>query len=197
MSKQTNKSVRVAVLAMFTALVIVLQFMSYFIKIGTFNLSLVLIPIVLAAVLFGQNYAAALGAVFGVTVVAASVTGLDAGGNILFNSSPVLTSAVCILKGAAAGYSAGLVSRLLKSKSSLASITAAAATVPVVNTGIFTACMLLFFKGTLTSWANGTDLVYYTVFGLVGLNFIIELIINLVAAPAILTAAEAIKKIRR
>lgn len=197
MSKKANKSLNVAVLSMFTALVIVLQFMSYFIKIGTFNLSLVLIPIVLAAMLFGRNYAAILGGVFGVTVVFASIMGLDAGGNILFNSSPVLTSAVCIVKGTAAGYIAGIVSEALAKKNQYVAIIAAAVTVPVVNTGIFSVSMLLFFKDTLTVWANGADLVYYIIFGLVGINFIIELIINLIAAPAILTAVKAIKAVCR
>ena len=45
MSKKIIRMVQVAMLA---AIIVVLQLLSYVIKIGTFNLSLVLIPIVVA-----------------------------------------------------------------------------------------------------------------------------------------------------
>lgn len=195
MSKQANKSMNTALLGMFTAIVIVLQFMSYFIKIGTFNLSLVLIPIVLAAVLYGPKYGSILGGVFGVIVVIASIAGLDGGGNILFNSSPVLTTLVCLVKGIAAGFFAGLVANALKGKNLYLAVVLAAMTAPLVNTGLFCVSMVLFFKDTLTVWANGADLVYYIIFGLVGINFIIEFIVNVVASPAVLTVVKTLKKV--
>ena len=54
-----TKMVQVAILM---AIIVVLQLLSYVIKIGTFNLSLVLVPIVVGAVLFGKKTGAFLGA---------------------------------------------------------------------------------------------------------------------------------------
>lgn len=197
MANAKSKATNTAILGMFTALVVVLQFLSYFIKIGTFNLSFVLIPIVLSAVLYGAKTGAVLGGVFGVVVVIASVAGLDGGGNILFNSSPVLTTLVCLIKGVAAGATAGGIANLLKKKNLYLAVILAAVTAPIVNTGIFSVSMVLFFKDTLTAWANGADLVYYIIFGLVGLNFLIEFAINVILSPTILSIAKGAKRIMK
>ena len=55
--------------------------------------------------------------------------------------------------------------------------------------------MFIFFKDTLTVWAGGTDIVYYAIVGLVGINFIIELIINIALSPAVLRVTKAVQKI--
>jgi ferrous iron transport protein B len=56
-------------LALFTAIVVVLQYLGSFIRFGTFSISLVLIPIVVGAALYGPAAGAWLGFVFGVTLV--------------------------------------------------------------------------------------------------------------------------------
>ncbi len=194
MSISKNK-VNPALMGMFTAITVVLQLLSYAIKIGTFNLSLVLIPIVLAAVLYGPKYGAVLGAVFGVVVTLTSAFGLDAGGHILFQSSPILTSLVCIFKGAFAGLFAGLIATPIKGKNIYLAVMLAAIIAPLTNTGLFVASMFIFFKDTLTVWAGGADIVYYAIVGLVGVNFIIELIINIALSPAVLRVTKAVQKI--
>lgn len=194
MSNTKTKSMNTAVLGLFTAIVVVLQLMSYLIKIGTFNLSLVLIPIVLAAVMYGPKYSSILGGVFGVIVVIGCITGLDGGGNILFNSSPILTSLVCIIKGVAAGFISGIIANSLKKKSLYAAVILSAIAAPIVNTGLFALAMLFLFRDTLTVWAGGADLVYYVIFGLIGVNFLIELVINAVLSPVVLTVSRAFSK---
>ena len=194
MSNAKTKSMNAALLGMFTAITIVLQLMSYLIKIGTFNLSLVLVPIVLAAVMYGPKYGAAMGGVFGVIVVIASIAGLDGGGNILFQSSPVLTTLVCLVKGIAAGFVSGVIAKALKNVNFYLSVILAALAAPIVNTGIFAVAMLLLFKDTLTVWANGANLAYYIIFGLIGVNFLIELVLNAVLSPVIITVTRALKK---
>ncbi len=194
MSNRKNKAGQTAILGLFAAIIVVLQLLSYTIKIGTFNLSLVLIPIVLAAVLYGPKYSAILGGVFGLVVTLASAFGLDAGGNILIMSSPVLTTLVCMGKGVGAGLCAGWVAKALKNKNIYLAVIAAALTAPIVNTGLFVAAMFLFFRTTLTAWAGGTDLVYYVIFMLVGINFVIELAVNIVLSPAVLRVCRALSK---
>ena len=46
---------------------------------------------------------------------------------------------------------------------------------------------------TLKAWAGGSALASYVIFVLVGLNFIVEFIINIVLTPAIVRVVEAVK----
>lgn len=189
-----KKSFKVAVLGIFTAVTAVLQAMSYFIKIGNFNLSLVLVPIIIAACLYKPSYSAYLGAVFGLMTVIGCLTGADMGGNILLNSNAVMTVITCMLKGTLCGLLCGLTAKALKKKGGLISVVIPAIVAPVVNTGIFVAMMFIFFKDILYSWAGGTNAVTYVITGLVGINFLIELVINMVLAPAMLRIIKAVKK---
>ena len=103
MNNSNGKTRRLAGLALFTAIVVVLQLLGSFIKVGPFAVSLVLIPIVVGAAVYGVSAGAWLGFVFGVVVTIAVVTGADQGGYIMFSARPVMTVLVCLIKGTAAG----------------------------------------------------------------------------------------------
>ncbi len=193
MSNTKKQTQNIAILGIFSAIIVVLQLMSYFIKIGTFNLSLVLIPVVLGAYLYGAKVGAILGGVFGLTVTLCCFTGLDGGGYILIQANPVITSLICIIKGVAAGFFAGLTANAFKVKKSYLGIMLTAIVAPVVNTGLFVSAMFIFFKDILAQWAGGTNVVTYAIVGLVGVNFIIELVINIAMAPAMLRISKALK----
>lgn len=193
--KKTVKLTQISILA---ALVVVLQVLGYALPAGTFNLSLVLIPIVVGGVLFGASVGASLGAVFGLVVLIACIFGFDKGGNILWNVSPLLTALVCLGKGVAAGAAGGAVAALFrKLKIPAVGIFAAAITVPVVNTGLFITALWLFFRETLIAWAGGQDVVYYVFIGLVGVNFLIELGLNLVLAPITKRIIMAVRRVSK
>ena len=194
MSKAKDTSLNIAMLGLFGGIVVVLQSLSYAIKIGTFNLSLVLIPVVLGAVMFGPRFGAIAGGVFGAVTVIACIIGLDAGGSILFQSSPVLTTLVCLFKGAAAGYVAGVIGSKLSKKNKYVATVFAAVAAPVVNTGIFVAAMFVFFKDTLFVWSGESNVFYYTIFGLVGINFLIEFAVNAVFSPVIYRIINALRR---
>lgn len=192
MSKKIIRMVQVAMLA---AIIVVLQLLSYVIKIGTFNLSLVLIPIVVGAILYGPKTGAFLGGVFGVVVTVCCVTGMDAGGAILWNASPVLTAAICVAKGALAGFCAGVVARAFKGeRTRYVGMALAAMVAPIVNTGLFLIGLATCFYGILVEWAGGSDLLYYIVFGLVGVNFLIEFALNAVLSPVVVRIVNALRK---
>jgi uncharacterized membrane protein len=179
-----EKNLRLTQVSILAALVVVLQFISYGIKIGTFNLSLVLIPIVVGGALFGARTGTLLGTVFGVVVTIGCISGMDIGGNILWNVNPLLTAAVCLIKGAAAGAVGGFVATILQKKHHpFAGVLCSAIVVPVVNTGLFCLAMRFLFYDTLVSWAAGQNVVYYIFIGLIGINFLIEFGINLVLSP--------------
>ena len=99
-------------LGLLTAVVIVLQLLGSTIKFGTFSISLVLMPIVVGAALYGVWAGAWLGFVFGVVVLLAG----DAAPFMAVN--PFGTIVTVLLKGALAGALSGLVYKLFANKSS-------------------------------------------------------------------------------
>lgn len=90
-------------LGLLTAVVIVLQFIGAFFKFGTFSISLVLMPIVVGAALYGVFAGAWLGLVFGVVVL------LSGDANLFLGINPFGTVVTVILKGVLAGALSGLV----------------------------------------------------------------------------------------
>ena len=65
---------------------------------------------------------------------------------------------------------------------------------PVVNTGLFIVGMLVFFFDTLSGWAGGQNLLLYIIVGLTGVNFLVELAVNIVLSSGITRIIRAGKK---
>ena len=182
-------------IALLMALVIVLQFVGGMIPpVGGFSISLVLIPIVLGAAVYGPKAGALLGATFGVIVTINCITGSDVGGAMVFQANPVLCALVVLGKGILAGLAAGLVYRLFKYWNGYVAMILAAIVCPVVNTGTFIICMMTFFRDVLAVWAGGGEIIAYVLSGLVLCNFVPELIINVVFSPAGQRILQAAKK---
>ena len=183
MNSKKSWNVRTLVgLALFTAIVVVLQLIGNFIRFGVFSISLVLVPIVVGAALYGPAAGGWLGAVFGLVVL---VTG---GGEPFMTINPLGTILTVMVKGIGAGLAAGLVYKLLERKNQYVAIILSAIVCPVVNTGIFLLGCLAFFMETVSGWAEGAGFANagaYMVLGLAGLNFVFELAANLVLSPVI------------
>ena len=176
---------RMAGIGLLMALVVVLQSVGGMIPpIGGFSISLVLIPIVLGAALYGPGAGALLGAAFGVIVVINCITGADVGGQMVFQANPILCIVVVMAKGTLAGLASGFVYKVLKGSNPYWAMLLSAAVCPIVNTGTFVICMMTFFKDVLSAWAGGGDILAYVITGLILCNFVPELIINMVFSPA-------------
>ena len=190
MSKTREKTLMLAVMGVLTAIVIVLQALAVGIRFGTFSITLVLIPIVVGAALYGWKAGAWLGFVFGVVVL------MTDAGAFLAVSVPG-TIVTCILKGVLAGAAAAAVYRLLENKNRWAAILAAAIVCPVVNTGVFLLGCLTFFYDTISEWAAGAGFANvgaYLIIGFVGLNFVVESLINLCLSTVIVRVLSIVKK---
>ncbi len=191
MQNNSGKTRALTGVAIITAIVIVLQLIGGGIRLGTFSVSLVLVPIVIGAAMYGAWAGAWLGLVFGVVVLltgdAAAFLGVNALGTIL----------TVLVKGTAAGLCAGLVYHALERKNRYVAVIAAAVVCPVVNTGLFLIGCELFFMDTIRGWgaALGFESVgAYMIGGLVGLNFVFELVVNVVLGPVIVRLINAGKK---
>lgn len=180
---KNDKTKRLVTIAMFTAIVIVLQLIGSVIRFGPFSVSLTLVPIVVGAALFGPWAGAWLGLVFGAVV-------LISGDAAAFLAVNVLGTLLTVLiKGSSAGLCAGLVYRALEEKNTTLATVLAGLTCPVVNTGLFLLGCVVFFLPTLTSWgvaAGYQNVGLYMLFGLVGANFLFELLVNMILSPVIL-----------
>lgn len=187
MRQETKTIVGVGLL---TAIVIVLQAMAISIRFGVFTITLVLAPIIVGAALYGWKAGAWLGGVFGVVVLLT-----DAGAFLAINVPGTIIT--CILKGVMAGVCAGLVYLALEKKNDLLAVVCAGIVAPIANTGIFLIGCCLFFYGTIQTWAEAagfTNAGLYMVTAFVGLNFVVELAINLILSVAIVRILGIAKK---
>lgn len=185
MSKSTDKTRQLAGMGIFAAIVVVLTVIATFVKFGPFSITLALAPIVVGAAIYGPKAGAWLGGTFGIVVLIMCILGADVGGAILWNANPAATAVLCLLKGAAAGWAAGLVYKAFCKKSVTLGVVLAAVCSPIVNTGIFCLAMVTLYHPTLVQWAGGADLVYYIFFVLIGVNFLVEMLVNAVLSPVI------------
>ena len=197
-TSSSKKVEKMVLLALFVALVVVLQIISALIPpiAGLVSITLTLVPVVVGGILLGSAGGAFLGFAFGAIVLINCMTGMDPGGNILWNANPLFTALICFGKGIMAGYVPALLYGLISGKEpsrnkKLAATVVAALSAPIVNTGLFVAGMFLLFKDTLYVWAGGTDIMIYVLTGLAGVNFLVEFIINTVLSPAIVRIVDA------
>ena len=192
MNTNTKKQTELVALgALFTALVIILQLIGSAIRFGPFSISLVLVPIVLGSAICGYKIGGFLGLVFGAAVL---ISG-DAGA---FLAVDVFGTVLTVLaKGLCCGLAAGLVYKALSRNNTYLAVIAAAIVCPIVNTGVFLLGCLGFFMEALTQW--GTALGFpnvgnYIIYGVVGGNFLVEMGINIVLAPVIIRVINIVKK---
>ena len=191
MNKVNTKTL--AGLGLMTAIVIVLQLVGGAIRFGTFSISLVLLPIVVGAALYGAGAGAWLGFIFGAAVLfsgdAAAFLAVNAPGAVI----------LCLAKGTLAGLCAGLVYKLAEKKSKILGTALAAVTAPVVNTGIFLLGCWAFFLDTVKGWAAAAgveNVGMYMLVGFVGINFVIELAVNVLLCPVVVRVVDAGKKVK-
>lgn len=193
-------AVNIAYMAVLLALVIVLQVFGGYFKIGATSLSFVLVPIVLSGMLLGVMPALVLGVVFGLVVIFDALGGMDPFTLYLLNEQPVITVLLCIVKGGAAGAVSALAFKLISKKNKYVAVFVASATAPIINTLIFVLGALC-ISGTISDFLNGAGIdvtqmnpFYIVLVICVGINFFVELAINLICAPALYTVNKVISK---
>ena len=178
-------------MALLTAITAVLAYFGGFVKIGGLaSISLTLIPVVIGAALCGPFSGAWLGLVSGVVFF----TTADA--IFWFGLSIPGTVITVLVKGALAGFCAGLVYKIFSIFNRYLAVFVSAIVCPVVNTGIFLLGSLIFFMDAVSAGAaaDGMSVGGYLIVAFVGLNFVFELLVNIILSPAILRIINIGKK---
>lgn len=174
-------------LSIFVAIIIVLQiFATYvnFVTPGTIPIALVLPPIIIGAAMLGIKSGMLLGFCFGAVVLGSGIFGIAPTSAMMWGVSPVIMTVGTLGRGLAVGFAAGAMYKLFAKKSPYLGVISAAIVVPFVNTGIFAIVFFLFLEVLVPDGAGNTLLHYASTF-MIATNFLLELIVNIVLAPAI------------
>lgn len=189
------QTLRLVQLALLTALMLLLQLALGSLRIGPVTLSFSLVPLVIAAVFIGPGAGALLGLVSGVVTFVQVLTAADPFYTLLIATNPLLTALICISKTMLAGLLAGLCYRAIckVSKYRALNVILPAVVCPVVNTGIFCIGMYFGFGSALQSSevfgaAASAGLVSFILIGLAGVNFLYEVLSNVVVCPIVAKA---------
>lgn len=180
--------------AILCSLTVVLQILSTLMSnYLQFSLTLALIPVAVACIHYGAKCGIIVSAAMGITLFIECVVGFDVGGGIMFALSPVKTfigSAVRVVLAACGVILAGALTSKFKGKKWRSFLLSAL--LPVFNTGIFLLAFITMFNPLLHEWASGagSTVISYIFLGLVGVNFIIEVITCVALCPAIVFALE-------
>ena len=183
MKSNRAKIKQLTYLAVLTAAVAILQFIGQTIQLGAFNISLSLIPIVLAAALCGPISAAWIG---GVSAVVILVSGQA---NLFLMMDPAATVFIVLAKGILSGLGAGYLYKLLEKFNKYFATFVAAIACPLINTGIFTIGCFAFFLDGIAKFVSDNALgmsasaAVFLVF--IGGNFFVELAFNVILSPSI------------
>ena len=145
-----TKTLRMAQLALMIAIVLVMAFtpLGYFRTAGL-EITLLMIPVTVGAIVLGPTAGAILGLAFGITSFAICPTSTF--GATLLNISPFYTFIVCVIARIAAGWVAGLTFKALDKTNFKFKFEVSSLLGPLYNT--------LFFMGTLVGFFYNTEYI--------------------------------------
>lgn len=173
-SKRTRTLVQLSLL---TAIIVLMGFTPLgFLKIGAVEITFIIIPVAVGAIMLGQKGGAILGFVFGL-VSFFQCFGYSQFGVLLFGINPWFTAILCIIPRILCGWIPGLLFELIskKTKTNIVPCLVAALTCPILNTIFFVSGFVLMFGANAEIHsAFGTDSIFGIITGLITLNALIE-----------------------
>ncbi|MDF2941215.1 MAG: hypothetical protein K0S01_73 [Herbinix sp.] len=201
MNTVTNsRTMNMVQLALFTAIILLMAFTPIgYIKTPGLEITLIVVPVTVGAIVLGPVSGAILGGVFGITSFI-QCFGLSAFGAMLLGINPLGTLIVCIIPRVLMGWLSGLIFVGLKKWDKTRTVSYAVASLagPLLNTVFFMATLVVFFyktefiQGIATSL--GTNNVFAFIGAFVGFNGLIEAGVCFILGTAISKALDVIAK---
>ena len=177
---------KTTLIGLLTALTAVLSYIKIPVA-SAATVTLVLPVVVIGAIICGPIVGAWLTVIPALTAIPEAA--------LFMTYAPFGTLLTLLLKGLLAGYAAGAVYKLLSDKHPTGAVFASAAIAPVINSGVFVLGCYIFIWPELISLAEANGIgVGLFLMGLAGVNFIIEIILNIVLCPSLLRIIEIAKK---
>ena len=181
-------------IAMLTAIILIPAFTPLgYIRTGGLEITLIVIPVAVGAVILGPVGGMILGAVFGITSFI-QCFGMSPFGAMLLSISPVKTFITCVVTRTLMGFLTGLIYRGMRTISHNRSLNTIIANLccPFMNTLFFMTCIVVFFynteyiQGIVSALGAANPLLFVLAF--VGINGLVEALLCLVVGSAITRA---------
>lgn len=188
-SRSSAKTLKLVQLAVFCSIIILMGFTPLgFMKVGVIEITLIVIPVAIGAILLGPGGGTVLGAAFGV-VSFIQCFGFSAFGSFLLGISPFNTFILCIVPRVLVGFLTGLIYKLLsgiikRGGKTLSSIIAALAC-PVMNTALFIAALILLFGNNSSVLDVFSVTNAWAIYAVIALNAVVEAGVTLVVSAAV------------
>ena len=196
------RTIKLVQLALFTAIILIMAFTPIgYIRTPGLEITLLVVPVTVGAIVLGPVTGAILGGVFGVTSFI-QCFGMSAFGATLLGINPIGTFIVTIIPRILMGWMAGLIFSGVKKIDKTNNISYAIASLagPLLNTVFFMGALVLFFYQTeyIQGFANtlGTDNVFTFILAFVGVNGLIEAAVCFVLGTAISKTLDVITRKR-
>ena len=181
-------------IAMLTAIILILAFTPLgYIRTGGLEITLIVIPVAVGAVILGPVGGMILGAVFGITSFI-QCFGMSPFGAMLLSISPVKTFITCVVTRTLMGFLTGLSYKGMKKVSKNKSLNTVVANLccPFMNTLFFMTCIVVFFyhteyiQGIVSALGAANPLLFVLAF--VGVNGLVEALLCFIVGSAITRA---------
>ena len=186
-----SKTLRLSRLALFAALILLLNYTPLgYIHLFALEITLIVIPVTVGAMLLGPADGAVLGGIFGLTSFA-TCFGSSQFGAMLLSINPIATFITCVVARVLAGFLTGVVFQALHRFERTRGLSYAIGGLlgPVFNTLFFMGSILLFFWNTdyIQAMAAGmgtaNPLVFVALF--VGINAVFETAVSFLVSAAL------------
>lgn len=187
--KKNQKIQNLTFLAVFTAIILLMGFTPIgYIKTLGLEITLLVIPVVIGAILLGPKAGTFLGFMFGVTSLIQAISSLSPFGAMLFGLSPIKTIILCIIPRTLMGFLVGVIFKALNNKllgkANIFAHIIACVSGALLNTIFFMSLLCLFFYNTdeILAFRNqlGSTNVLNFIILFVGINGLVEAIVNFV-----------------
>ncbi len=197
-TKTTFGTTKMVQLALLTAIILLMAFTPIgYIKTFGLEITLIVIPVTVGAIVLGPVSGAILGGIFGITSFI-QCFGLSPFGAVLLGISPLATFITCMIPRVLMGWVTGLIFAGLKKNGSLKNLSIAITCLigPLLNTILFMITLLIFFyqsdfiQGIAESL--GTNNIFAFVLAFVGVNGLAEIAACLVIGTAVAKALDVI-----
>ena len=197
---QPEKIRRLTLLAVFVAIILLMAFTPVgYLKTPGLEITFILIPVIVGAILLGPAAGAILGTFFGVTSFI-QCFGFSAFGAALLAINPFFALIVCLVPRVLVGWLTGLIFSGLQKidKTKFLSFAAASLCGSLLNTILFMGTLVLLYWQTEYIQTICTELgatnVFWFVIAFVGFNGLIEAIVSVVVGTAVAKGLSVVTK---